>query len=103
MNTTEQESSLLTFEECIQREYSMRQNLRPRAGSFVRLPARILRHFAEPHNWAAINVYALNLKEGSNFNLLQFPRRKDHRYEKDFPVSLLSRFGGNVARSAVKW
>jgi hypothetical protein len=73
MNTTEQESSLLTFEECIQREYSMRENLRPRAGSFVRLSARILRHFGEPHNWAAINAYAHNLKEGSSFNLLSVP------------------------------
>ena len=68
MNTPEQESSLLTLEEqWIQREYSMRENL-PRIGSFVRLSARTLRHFVEHHNWAAINVYAHNLKEGSSFN-----------------------------------
>jgi hypothetical protein len=43
MNTPEQESSLLTLEECIQREYSMRENLRPRVGwrRVDRLPGTI--------------------------------------------------------------
>lgn len=75
MNTPEQESSLLILEECIQHEYSMRENLRPRVGSFVRMPARTLRHFVEHHNWAAINVCAHNLKEGSSFNPHLFSSR----------------------------
>jgi dipeptidyl aminopeptidase/acylaminoacyl peptidase len=32
------------------------------------LSAGTLRHFVEHHNWAAINVYAHNIKEGSSFN-----------------------------------